>query len=175
MTAIAIETLSVRTIGAFKQHARRAGLTLDDYIARRIAGEKRCNHCGEWKREDRFSSDINRWDGLYGICRDCNARAFKVARRAKRFPLEALAARLAAAERKRAAAERKAAAIAREQAQITHQREADPDVIRYRASRQRHQTEFERILPDARREFAAFLKTQEKKMRGGRPPKRRTA
>lgn len=173
MTAIAIEMMSGRARGAFQRHARRAGLSLDEYIARRVSGFKRCNACGDWKSEAHFPSDAANSDGLYASCRDCSSRANRRQRQLKRFPTAALAARLAAIDEQRSERARVAKLAAQALARQQRKHDRDPDVQVFRLARRAHRTDFERALPDARREFAAFLATQEKKMRGGRPPKRR--
>jgi hypothetical protein len=86
-----------------------------------------------------------------------------------------VAGRRAAKARADAAAQLEAERIDRETRRAQRRHDRDPAVRAFRAARRSHATEFERVLPDARREYAAFLAAQEKKMRGGRPAKRSTA
>lgn len=66
-----ISGLSGRHLGRFKQVAAAAGLTLEDYVNRLDAGEKRCTKCKQWLPRFRFGADETRWDGLDSTCFEC--------------------------------------------------------------------------------------------------------
>jgi hypothetical protein len=66
--------LEGRHLGVFKRAARFAGLSLEEFISRLDAGQKRCTKCGEWKTRDRFGSEASRWDGLDPKCLACHRK-----------------------------------------------------------------------------------------------------
>lgn len=55
-------------IGVLLAHARRAGMTLEEYQARRALGEKWCTRCKAWHPESEFGRDASRADGLAASC-----------------------------------------------------------------------------------------------------------
>lgn len=57
--------------GAIIIAARRAGVTLEFYLAQVASGLKWCWHCRMWKPIDKFGSDRSRSDGRDPKCRDC--------------------------------------------------------------------------------------------------------
>ncbi len=56
--------------GAAKIAARRIGVEVAEYLARREAGEKWCFGCRDWHSVTAFSVDRSRSDGLNGQCRE---------------------------------------------------------------------------------------------------------
>jgi len=57
--------------GAIKAAAQKAGLTVEEYKRRTLAGLKRCTKCRIWKPTFEFNADKSRWDGLVAKCRRC--------------------------------------------------------------------------------------------------------
>lgn len=57
--------------GARKSAAKRAGLTLEAYMAKIAAGEKHCTRCKEWRSVNLFGSDASRPDGRAYTCLVC--------------------------------------------------------------------------------------------------------
>lgn len=53
-------------LGASKAAARKLGMPLDLYIAKRAAGERYCYVCRSWKHLERFYSPRR------ALCRDCH-------------------------------------------------------------------------------------------------------
>ncbi len=68
---------SGRALGVLKQAAQRVGLSFDDYIARRKAGQKHCVDCRTWKPSGYFNVDQSRYDGLAAKCRECSSKRGK--------------------------------------------------------------------------------------------------
>lgn len=170
------DSLPRRSIASFKMHARRAGMTLEGYLGRRAAGEKRCPVCSTWKSEADFQGNARNWDGLHASCRDCNSRIMRREREQRRFPTQAIAARRAAIDEQKARRDRDAALVARANARKRRKHDTDPDVRAYRAERRSFVNRLTPILADAKREFDAMLAREEIGRRGGRPPKKsRTA
>ncbi len=56
-------------LGVMKVAAARVGLTLEDYQARKDAGEKWCGGCRTWHGRAEFDVDRSRSDGLKSTCR----------------------------------------------------------------------------------------------------------
>lgn len=50
--------------GALKIAAKKAGLDIVEYLARRASGLKRCTVCKQWRAVSEFSADASRYDGL---------------------------------------------------------------------------------------------------------------
>jgi hypothetical protein len=65
------------TRGGWHDGARRNGLEVHKYLAKRAAGQKRCRRCRLWLATTRFSSDRSRSDGLKTICRKCSTAVRK--------------------------------------------------------------------------------------------------
>lgn len=63
-----------RTLGAHKSAARKAGCTVEEWWARRTAGERWCYRCVEWKALSGFSKDRSRTGGYAPICKPCNSQ-----------------------------------------------------------------------------------------------------
>lgn len=57
--------------GAIKAAAKKAGLSIEEFLARREAGLKKCTICKKWKSLDNFCIDRSRGDGLSAKCVDC--------------------------------------------------------------------------------------------------------
>jgi len=67
--------------GARKGAAKKAGMSVGEYIRRVDAGEKWCTTCRTWHRVSEFGKDASRWDGLAAGCRygrNAKARAYHV-------------------------------------------------------------------------------------------------
>ncbi|MCR1785324.1 HNH endonuclease [Nocardioides carbamazepini] len=60
--------------GATATAARRIGVDLAEYVARRQLGQKWCTKCKEWRREAQFTRDRSRSDGLRSTCFRHSAR-----------------------------------------------------------------------------------------------------
>lgn len=58
----------------FARHARRCGLSVGEYMARRAAGLKRCPRCALWKPVAAFGPCAGTHDKCRPRCRDCPAR-----------------------------------------------------------------------------------------------------
>lgn len=58
-------------LGAFKVAAARVGLSLDEYIALREQGLKRCRVCNQWLPYSAYDADRSRGDGLACACKTC--------------------------------------------------------------------------------------------------------
>jgi hypothetical protein len=71
-----IEWTEATTQRARATAAARLGITVAEYAARRIAGEKWCTACRAWQPVEAFDADRSRGDGRKSSCRDiANARA----------------------------------------------------------------------------------------------------
>lgn len=57
--------------GAALIAAKKAGLTLTEYLARRAAGLKRCTKCKTWREVALFNLDATRFDGRNAKCQTC--------------------------------------------------------------------------------------------------------
>ena len=57
--------------GARKCAAKKAGITVEEYLQQVRAGLKKCTCCKKWKPTDFFAKDRSRYDGLKSKCRDC--------------------------------------------------------------------------------------------------------
>lgn len=57
--------------GAIKCAAKKAGITIDEYLQRTEAGLKKCTNCKQWKPSNYFAKDRSRFDSLKSKCRDC--------------------------------------------------------------------------------------------------------
>jgi HNH endonuclease/NUMOD3 motif len=64
--------------GVLKVAAGRLGMTVEEYMARRQAGEKWCYRCDRWKPIDTFGQDKTRGDGHNASCLDCGRVAVRV-------------------------------------------------------------------------------------------------
>ena len=62
-----------RKRGAHKSAALKADCTLEEWYARRAAGERRCYRCKTWKAVAGFSLDATRQGGRASICKPCNS------------------------------------------------------------------------------------------------------
>lgn len=69
-----------RRLGGLKCAARRCGLSLDEFTARRDAGLHRCYRCKEWKPSALFSADKSRRGGRASICKACGSQASTASR-----------------------------------------------------------------------------------------------
>jgi hypothetical protein len=66
--------------GAYATAAKRCGLPVDEWLARRAAGQRRCYRCREWKPADEFSGDVSRNGGRASICKPCTSDATTASR-----------------------------------------------------------------------------------------------
>lgn len=85
--------------GAIKIAAKFAGITVDEYSARKTAGLKKCTKCKEWKAVADFDTDRSRHDLLTAACTPCrrvkvriNRKGVPTGRRGRRFVEAAIAA-----------------------------------------------------------------------------------
>lgn len=69
-----------RVLGGYKQAAKRTGLTLEQWIAKRAAGQRWCFRCRGWQPSERFSRDRSRRGGLTSSCKACTSDASTAAR-----------------------------------------------------------------------------------------------
>ena len=60
--------------GARKVAAKKAGVEVDEYIARVEGNEKWCTGCRQWHPQEAFNRDGSRWDGLSPSCREYKNR-----------------------------------------------------------------------------------------------------
>lgn len=67
--------------GAAKIAAKKAGLDVGEYLARRTAGLKRCTGCKEWKPLSMFNVDQSRSDGVAARGHCCTRVSVRVDRR----------------------------------------------------------------------------------------------
>lgn len=58
--------------GAIKIAAKKAGVSVEKYIALTSNGIKRCTKCKLWKRQTDFATDRSRHDGLKAKCQICS-------------------------------------------------------------------------------------------------------
>lgn len=59
-------------IGTLKKHARRIGISLEEYQSLVNSGQKWCYKCKQWKNKTNYSQDKSRWDALKAICKNCD-------------------------------------------------------------------------------------------------------
>ncbi len=74
--------------GALKVAAKRAGLDISEYLARRAAGLKKCAGCKEWLPVSAFNADSSRHDGLTARCHCCTRVKVRVDRKAIPSPMK---------------------------------------------------------------------------------------
>lgn len=70
--------------GAEKTAAKRAGLTLEQFLAKKAASLKRCIKCQSWVHTSGFGKDISRFDGLTSTCTECRSARRKTSGPGKR-------------------------------------------------------------------------------------------
>jgi len=58
--------------GAIKCAAKKAGISVAEYLERIEAGLKKCTICKQWKSISSFAKDRSRFDGLKSKCHDCD-------------------------------------------------------------------------------------------------------
>jgi hypothetical protein len=63
-----------RKRGAQKSAAAKSDCTLEEWYARRAAGERWCYRCKCWKAVVQFSRDVTRQGGYAPICKACNSQ-----------------------------------------------------------------------------------------------------
>jgi hypothetical protein len=63
-----------RKRGAHKSAAAKSDCTLEEWYARRAAGERWCYRCKAWKPIAQFSMDRTRQGGRASICKPCNSK-----------------------------------------------------------------------------------------------------
>jgi len=68
-----------RRLGAIKTAAKKAGVSLDEYIAKVAAGLKYCWPCNSWHDKSVFNIDRSRGDGLAAICKAQQSKRSKAA------------------------------------------------------------------------------------------------
>jgi len=67
-----------------KAKARRLGMSLEEYMARKAGGEHHCSACDTWHPEDAFGRDASRPDGRARRCKVTEAA--RTRERAQRKP-----------------------------------------------------------------------------------------
>lgn len=72
-----------RTLGVYKGAAKKAGCSLQEWLAHRVAGRRWCYRCRSWKPTQHFAIDGRRPGGRAAICRPC----VSVASTASRYKL----------------------------------------------------------------------------------------
>lgn len=72
--------MATTLIGAQKIAAKKLGMSLDDYLARINAGQKRCYVCKSWKLLVEFDVDNSRGNKRAGACIECKRTAFRKTR-----------------------------------------------------------------------------------------------
>lgn len=71
---------SGHALGNAKQAAQRQGVSLDEWIDRRKAGECCCFRCKKWKSKNEFSVDKSRRYGRSNSCKACTSIASKASK-----------------------------------------------------------------------------------------------
>ena len=62
--------------GAMKVAAKRLGIPIETYKAKRANGEKRCYRCRSWKLVGEFGLDSTRFDGRDCSCLECRRQQY---------------------------------------------------------------------------------------------------
>ena len=71
--------------GAIKAASKRIGVPVEVYKNKMAQGLKWCCRCKQWKiRENDFSNNTNKGDGLHNNCRDCAKKQHKDRRERKK-------------------------------------------------------------------------------------------
>lgn len=64
--------------GAIKIAAKKAGLSIDEYLTKINNGYKKCTICEKWKFIDEFNKDKSRADGYSSRCKPCSTAIFRI-------------------------------------------------------------------------------------------------
>lgn len=64
-------------LGGLKIAARRAGVSLDEFMRRVDSGEKWCCACKKWQKVGEFYSDASRYDGFASSCKKAQSERGK--------------------------------------------------------------------------------------------------
>ena len=64
--------------GAVIVAAKKAGLTVPEYLAKIANGLKKCTLCKEWKELSSFANDSSRWDGKTVSCSQCTKALWRI-------------------------------------------------------------------------------------------------
>lgn len=64
--------------GAIKIAAKKAGLTVNEYMSRIANGLKKCTICKEWKLTEEFVRDKSRHDGYVARCKSCSTALWRI-------------------------------------------------------------------------------------------------
>lgn len=67
-------------LGAEKSAAAKCGCSVDEWRARREAGERWCFRCRQWREINAFRSDRSRAGGRTAICKPCSSEAATASR-----------------------------------------------------------------------------------------------
>jgi len=67
-------------LGAYKSAAHKIGCSIEEWIARRVAGNKWCFRCRSWKSGALFSIDASRGGGRSSTCKSCTSDASTASR-----------------------------------------------------------------------------------------------
>ncbi len=76
--------------GALKIAAKKAGLTLQEYINKLNNNYKKCGVCEAWLEKTYFNKDLSRHDKLNSKCKECSKAIWRFAainRKNKRQPI----------------------------------------------------------------------------------------
>lgn len=74
--------------GAAKIAAKKAGVSLEDYLEKVAAGKKFCGLCREFHPASEFANDSSRYDGLSATCRKSRNAKSKQSYRPKARPIK---------------------------------------------------------------------------------------
>lgn len=69
-----------RMLGAYKSAAAKVGCSLQQWLDRRMLGEKWCFRCRQWKPGAMFSLDASRGGGRSSSCKSCTSEASTASR-----------------------------------------------------------------------------------------------
>jgi len=64
--------------GAIITAAKKAGISVEDYIERTSNGIKKCTICRQWKDIKEFTRDRTRYDGLSKRCKCCSRALWRI-------------------------------------------------------------------------------------------------
>ena len=71
---------SGRVLGTYKSAATKVGCSVEEWMARRGAGDKWCFRCRSWKPGEQFSLDRSRGGGRTSSCKPCTSDASTASR-----------------------------------------------------------------------------------------------
>ena len=71
---------SGKVLGAYKSAAKKTGVSLELWMARRASGDKWCFRCRTWKKHEMFSKDGSRGGRKTSSCKACSSKASTASR-----------------------------------------------------------------------------------------------